>query len=89
MKKSFNKNKTIGDIVNLETNKTDNTEGIDNLYLDGNTISDCQEMANAFNKYFLKVKVLSLNKISLVPITKKHHSSSLFNAVFQESFSKY
>jgi len=55
IKKSFNKNKTIWDIVNLETNKTDNTERIDNLYLDGNTISDCQETANAFNKYFLNI----------------------------------
>jgi len=55
LKKSFNKNKTIWDIVNLETNKNDNTERIDNLYLDGNTISDCQEMANAFNKYFLNI----------------------------------
>jgi len=42
IKKSFNKNKTVWDIINLETNKTDNTERIDNLYLDGNTISDCK-----------------------------------------------
>jgi len=55
IKKSFNKNKTIWDIVHLETNKTDNTERIDNLYLDGNTISDCQEIANVFNKYFLNI----------------------------------
>jgi len=54
IKKSLNKNKTIWDTVNLETNKTDNTERIDNLYLDGNTISDCHEIANAFNKYFFK-----------------------------------
>jgi len=54
-KKSFNKNKTIWDIVNLETKKTDNTERNDNLYLDGNTINDCQEIANSFNKYFLNI----------------------------------
>ena len=55
IKKSLNKNKTIWDIVNLETNKTDNTERIDNLYLDGNTISDCHKITNAFNKYFLNI----------------------------------
>ena len=55
IKKSFNKNKTIWDTVNLETNKTDNTERTDHLYLDGNTISDCQEIANAFNKYSLNI----------------------------------
>jgi len=50
-----NKNKTVWDIVNLETNKTGNTEAINTLKIDGNTISDRQEIANAFNKYFLTV----------------------------------
>jgi hypothetical protein len=52
IKKSLNKNKTIWDIVNLETNKTGNTENINTLNIDGNSISDSQEIANAFNKYF-------------------------------------
>jgi hypothetical protein len=55
IKKSVNKNKTVWDIVNLETNKTGNTEVINKLKVDGNTINDCQEIANAFNKYFLTV----------------------------------
>jgi hypothetical protein len=52
IKKSSNKNKTILDIVNLETNKTVNTENINTINLDGNSISNQQEMANTFNKYF-------------------------------------
>jgi hypothetical protein len=55
IKKSVNKNKTVWDIVNLETNKTGNTEEINTLKIDGNTISDHQEIADAFNKYFLMV----------------------------------
>ena len=51
----MNKNKTIWDIVNLETNKTGNTEKINTLNIDGNSISDRQEIANAFNKYFLTI----------------------------------
>jgi len=49
------KNKTIWNIVNLETNNTGNTEKINTLNIDGNSISDRQEIANAFNKYFLTI----------------------------------
>ena len=55
IKKSVNKNKTVWDTVNLEINKTGNAEEINTLKIDGNTISDHQEIANAFNKYFLTV----------------------------------
>jgi exonuclease III len=55
IKKSVNKNKTVWDIVNMETNKTGNNDEINTLNIDGNTISDRQEIANAFNKYFLTV----------------------------------
>ena len=55
MKKSSNKNKTIWDIVNLETNKTGNTEKINALNTNGNSISDCQEITNEFNEYFLTI----------------------------------
>jgi hypothetical protein len=51
----LNKNKTIWDIVNLETSKTGNTEKINNFNIDGNLISNHQEIANAFNKYFLTI----------------------------------
>ena len=40
IKKSVNKNKTVWDIVNLETNKTGNTEETDTLKIDGNIIRD-------------------------------------------------
>jgi len=46
------KDKAIWDIVILETNKTGNTEKINTLNIDGNSISGRQERANAFNKYF-------------------------------------
>jgi len=49
----LNKNKTIWDIINLETNKTGNTGKINTLNIDGNSISVRQEIANAINKYFL------------------------------------
>jgi len=68
IKKSLNRSKTIRDIVNLETNKTDNIERIDNLYLDGNTISDCHEIANALNKYFLNI-TKSINSKQNEPIS--------------------
>jgi hypothetical protein len=51
----LNKNKTIWDTVNLETNKTGNIEKINTLNFDGNSISDRQEIANTFNKYFLTI----------------------------------
>jgi hypothetical protein len=54
-KKSLNKDKTIWDIVNLETNKTRNTEKINTLNIVGNSISNHQEIANALNKYFLTI----------------------------------
>ena len=38
-------------MVNLETNKTVDTEKISTLNIDGNSISDRQEIANVFNKY--------------------------------------
>ena len=63
LKKSLNKNKTIWDIVKLETNETGNTEKIDTLNLDGNSISDRQEIANALNKYFLNIaKSIAINE---------------------------
>ena len=55
IKKSLNKNKTIWDTVNWETNKTVNTEKINTLNIDGISISDRQEIANGFNKYFLTI----------------------------------
>jgi hypothetical protein len=43
------------DIVNLKTNKIENTEEINTLNIGGNSISGHQKIANAFNKYFLTV----------------------------------
>jgi hypothetical protein len=66
IKKSVNKNKTVWDIVNLETNKTGNTEEIDTLKIDVNIIRDRQEIANVFNKYFLTV-AKNINKKQNTP----------------------
>jgi hypothetical protein len=53
--KSLKKNKTICDTVSFETNKTGNTEKISTLNFDGNLTSYGQEVANAFNKFFLNI----------------------------------
>jgi hypothetical protein len=55
IKKSLNKNKTISDIVKLETNKFVATEKINTINVDGKSIIDRQEIANAFNQYFLTI----------------------------------
>ena len=52
IKKASNKNKTIWNIVNLESNKIGNTDKINALNIKGIPISDCQKMADEFNKYF-------------------------------------
>ena len=58
----LNKNETIWDIITLETNKTRNTEKINTLNTDGNSISNHQEIANALNKCFLTVAESINNK---------------------------
>jgi hypothetical protein len=55
IKKSLNKNKIIWDIVKLETNNCVTTEKINTINVDGKSISDRQEIANAFNQYFLTI----------------------------------
>jgi hypothetical protein len=53
--KSLNKNKTIWDILKLETNKTGKTDKVITLNIEGTPVSNHQEIANEFNKYFLSV----------------------------------
>jgi len=48
----LNKNKTIWNTVNIESNKTGNTDKINTSNINGIPTSDCQKMANEFNKYF-------------------------------------
>lgn len=55
IKKSSNKNKTIWDIVTSETNKSVITEKTNTINFEGKLISDRQEIANAFNQYFLTI----------------------------------
>jgi hypothetical protein len=52
---SKNKNKTIWDIVQLETNKGPNNEKICTLKADGKWIREKQVIAETFNNYFLSV----------------------------------
>jgi hypothetical protein len=85
-KKSLNKSKTIWDTVNLESNKTGNAEKINNLNIDGNLISNHQEIANAFNKYFLTTaKSINTKQIG-------HSSHNLDNTIpvhyLMQSFKK-
>jgi hypothetical protein len=66
IKRSENKNKTVWNIVNLETNKTDNKEEINTVKVDGHIIRNRQEIANAFNRYFLTIeKILARNETLL------------------------
>jgi hypothetical protein len=51
----LNQNEAIQARVNLESNKTRNTEKINTLNIYGNSISNHQKIANAFNKYFLTI----------------------------------
>jgi hypothetical protein len=67
IKKASNKNKTIWNSVNLESNKTGNTGKINALKINGLLISDCQKMANEFNKNFSTIaKSINTSKINLI-----------------------
>jgi hypothetical protein len=63
----LNKNKTVWEIANLETNKSGNTE-VNSTNIDGNLISNHQDTVNAFNKYFLSIAI-NIN------IKQKEHNS--------------
>jgi hypothetical protein len=58
----MNENKTIWDILKLQTNKTGNSDKAITLNTDGTSVSNHQELANQFNKYFLSI-VKSINMI--------------------------
>jgi hypothetical protein len=53
MENSKNKNKTIWDIVKLETNMDPTAEKISILNVEGNWIKNKQKIAETFNNYFL------------------------------------
>jgi hypothetical protein len=53
--KSLNKNKTIWDIVKLETNKIGNRDQATTLNIEGTLVRNCQDIANEFNKYLLSI----------------------------------
>jgi hypothetical protein len=88
IKNSLNKNKTIWDIVNLETNKTVNTEKINTLNIDGSSISDRQKITNSLNKYFLTTakSVNTQNELishNLDNTTSLHYLTQSFKNSFQ------
>jgi hypothetical protein len=84
-------------MVNLETNKTGNTEKINNLNIDGNLISNHQEITNAFNKYFLTTtksintkqnEYISHNSGNTIPLLYLRHSfKNLFPNINLKSIS--
>jgi hypothetical protein len=49
----MNKNKTIWDILKLGTNKTGNSVKAISLNTDGTSVSNHQELANQFSRYFI------------------------------------
>jgi len=63
---------------------------INTLNIHGNSISDHQEIADAFNKYFLTVATsVNTKQNELSSHNIDNTTPSLFNAVFQEFFPKY
>ena len=88
IKKASTKNRTIWNIVHLESNKTDNTDKISTLNINGIPISDCQKMANEFNKYCLAVaknintKQNKSNPYNVDNITPLHYLTQSFKNPF-------
>jgi hypothetical protein len=78
----LNKNRTIWDVVSLENNKTGNTEKINNLNIDGNVISNHQEIAYAFNKYFLSI-AKSINTKQIERSSHKLDNTILLHCLMQ------
>ena len=77
--------KQFWNIVHLESNKTDNTDKINILNINGIPISDCQKMANELNKYFSSVaKNINTKENKFSPynvdnITPRHYLNQSFN----------
>ena len=91
MKKASNKNKTIWNIVNIESSKTGNTDKINTLNINGIPIGDCQKMAFEFNKYFSTIaKSINTKQNKLSPYSVNNTTPpTLLNSVAQESIPKY
>jgi hypothetical protein len=95
IKKALNKNKTIWSIVNLESNKTGNMDKINTLNTNGTPISDCQKMANEFNKYFSSVaKIINSKQNKLSPYnvdntTPLYNLTQSFKNPFPNIYLKY
>jgi Notch-like protein len=84
----LNKNKTIWDIVKLETNKTGNTVKATTLNIDGTSVTKHQEIAYELNKYFLSIarnintKQNDLNFYKLDNTTPLHYLLQSFKTHF-------
>jgi hypothetical protein len=90
IKNTSNKNKTIWNILNLESNKTGNTETTNTLNINGSPTSDFQKTANEFNKYFLTIaKSVNTKQNKLSPYSVDNTTSpSLLNTFSPAPFSK-
>ncbi len=73
IKKAPNKNKTIWNTINIESNKTDCSNTIRALNINGTLTNDGQAMANGFNEYFLSIARNITTKLN------KHSSDKLDN----------
>jgi hypothetical protein len=76
-KKSNNQNKTIWDIVKMETGKinTQENDNIDALKFEGKIVNDYKETADTLNKHFISVA----ENI----VTKNNHNDSSINSMYK------
>jgi integrase len=76
---SYNKTKTIWNIVKSETGKKIRKEDTSLLHINGKIIQNQQIMANSFNDYFLKIpeKLMGANKYD--KINQLKHGAPLHN----------
>jgi len=91
IKKAPNKNKTIWNIINIESNKTDSSNTNKALNINGTLINDGQKMANEFSEYFSSIArniTTKLNKHSPDKSDNMTPSHYLLQS-FQNSFPNF
>jgi hypothetical protein len=86
--KSLNKNKTIWNILKLESNKIQNSDKAISLNIAGTLVSNYQEIAEEFNKYFLFIAKNIIKQNYFKPhnpnnTTPLHYLLQVFILLFQ------
>ena len=91
IKKALNKNKKIWNTINIESNKTDCSNTIRALNINGTLTNDGQTMANGFNEHFSSIArniTTKLNKHSSDKSDNKTPTHYLLQS-FQNSFKNF